>query len=904
VLIKYKIECNYKLGIFNQQSEKKHGDKNEYLENTITLIDNNQNKLTELNAYYAQTKKDKRVNFDLYKAKSLYYVDNKDDVLFDFLHKNLNIQTNNNELSADLEYLKGVAIMRSKIKTNELFHYKMMNIKQIEGASSKIREYVENLNKAKTHFTNYLSKQTNQNKSEKDLGVYDISVKEKLYTTKFYLAVIYQHSYTNNLINSIFHFAEIYRAIVNEIEEKSFNNESENTILKDVDEVRRIIDKLFENLSENKKKLDHLKLREFKKVDFCFYFAIALFKSKLYPDNRYSLQLIEIVDGEANLESNKKTYAYFFYGMINFKNGNFKDAKEYLNKAKSALIVANFYYQRCSHQLKAKENNTKELETIYNNMKNIMENIESINGLDNFTKQNFEDLFEVMMSCFFEMFKSSNEKKNLAVNFKKSIELCKIKEEYKTGLINRYIEKINLLNYFSCVSKNDFETILDYISKKENKTQNDNYFIGLINYKLYEMNKNEINLTRSHDELVTFFQYNSTDNSNINLLLNTKFYLIKYSFEKQAYTDLENIEKNLIYIKDHMSEMNIKEKYLIDFDETLINYFLIKTFFYRKNYQQAAELLDGYIKSKENLSDEIKYIFNVCLVELIINKDDARKLEQKYDLNKSSPFFDNNQIHLAHYYYELNEHQKSYDLLVYIFNKVFHEKADVKLKNQFEYEKYEYYLLITCLINSYFIKAVDSNDLNLFTAISEYCEKANKFYADGIFYKEADSKTDMKENIFKKLFLSKYYSKNYAYLIDYNEPHFSKLAEFNFLKGASYYKESNNSENTNDFRKKAKEYLKKFIDNYKINKAMSVNVFNAYYFLILINYDEKNVSDIEALNYIISESKIYLEKEGNFKKGVETENSEKSILEFDLDEIYFYFGIYFFQNLNFDCFVV
>jgi hypothetical protein len=158
----------------------------------------------------------------------------------------------------------------------------------------------------------------------------------------------------------------------------------------------------------------------------------------------------------------------------------------------------------------------------------------------------------------------------------------------------------------------------------------------------------------------------------------------------------------------------------------------------------------------------------------------------------------------------------------------------------------------------------------------------------------------MKENIFKKLFLSKYYSKNYAYLIDYNEPHFSKLAEFNFLKGASYYKESNNSENTNDFRKKAKEYLKKFIDNYKINKAMSVNVFNAYYFLILINYDEKNVSDIEPLNYIISESKIYLEKEGNFKKGVETENSEKSILEFDLDEIYFYFGIYFFQNLNFD----
>ena len=900
VLIKYKIECNYKLGIFNQQSDKKHGDKNEYLENTITLIDNNQNKLEELNDYYAQTNKDKRVNFDLYKAKCLYYVDNKDDVLFDFLHKNSNIQTNNIEMSADLEYLKGVAIMRYKIKTNEMFHYKMINYKQIDGLTSEIKEYIENLNKAKTHFTNYLSKQSNQNKSEKDLGVYDISVKEKLYTTKFYLAIIYQHRYNNNLINSIFHFAEIYRAIVNEIEVKSYNNENENTILKDVDEVRKILNEIFKNLSENKSKLDNLKLREFKKVDFCFYFAIALFKSKLYDDNRYSKELFIIVDGEANLELNKKTFACFFNGLINFKNENFKDAVNYLKEAKSALIVANFYYQRCLHQLKAKETNTKELETIYNSMRNILMVIKDINGLDNFTKQNLEDLFEVMMTCFFEMFKSSNEKKNLALNFKKSIELSEIKEEYKTEMIKKYNEKVNLLNYFSCVNKNDLETILEAFSKKENKTQNDKYFIGLINYKLYEMNKNETNLTESHTQLLTFFQYNSTDNSKINLLLNTKFYLIKFSFEKQAYSDLENIEKNLIFIKENMYKMNIKEKYLIDFDETLINFYLIKTYFYRKNYQQAAELLDVYIESKENLSGELKYIFNVCLVELIIKKDTKKRLEQKYDLNKSSEFYDNNQIHIAHYYFELKEHQKSYDLLVDIFNKVFHENADVKLKNQFEYEKYEYYLLITCLINSYFIKAVDSNDLNLFKAISEYCEKAIKFYADGIFYKEADSKTDMKENIFKKLFLSKYYSKNYAYLIDHSEQYFSKLAEFYFLKGASYYKESNNSENKNDFRNKAKDFLKKFIENYKYNKAVRVNVFNAYYFLILINYDEKNVSDIEPLNYIISESKVYLEKEGNFKKAVEAENPEKSILEFDLDEIYFFFGIYFFQNLNFE----
>ena len=902
VLIKYKIDCNFKLGILFQQTEKKHGDKNEYLENTITLIDNNQDKLTQLNDFYTRMNKDKRVNFDLYKAKCLYYLDNKDEILYEFLCNN---QTKN-EPSADLEYLKGVAIMRFLIKTSDIFHFKMINLKGSyinETGSSKIKEYVQNLEKAQAHLTNFLCNQSYLNKNEGQLELYDISVMEKLYTTKFYLAIIYQHKYFNKTINSLFHFAEIYRSIVNEIEIKKYTRESENTILKDVDDIRKILDEIFKNLSENKTKLSNLKLREFNKNDFCFYFAIALFKSKLYEDNRYSEQLIEILENEADLEFYKKTYVSFFKGLIYYKNSRFQEAIVYFHEAKYALNIANFYYQCCLYQTKSKTNKIKDSENIYNTMRNILVELTEINGLENFSLQNLEDLFEIMISTFYEVFKSSNEKKNLAVNFKKSIESCKVKEELKSQATNKYNERIKMLDYFSCVNKDDFEEFLNNISNKEKKTHYEKYFMGIVNFKLYEMSKNEIHLNRSHDELDVFFHNNSLDSSKINLLLNTKFYLIKYAFEKEDVNDLEKIEHDINFIRVNKPELNNIQNYLIDFDDNILNYYLIKTYFYRKNYLESIKLLDVYIKSNKSLTDEIKYIFNVCLINLLIknNRSSKRKLDDTYILNKTSPFYDNNQIHVAHYYFKLNKYQKCNDQLVDIFNRVFHENAGVKINNKFQYEKYEYYLLINCLINSSFKLAIQNKDLNTFTAISEYCEKGIKFYSGGIFYKDADSNTDTKLNLYKKLYFAKYYSKNYEYIINENDAYFSQLAEYNYLKGACYYKESTLRTNKFDYRVKAKENLKKFIDNYKYNKNMRINVLNANFFLILINFDESanedNVNDIEPLIYLINETKRYMENRKDFK--IENENLEESRLEFDLDEIYYCYGIFCFQSENF-----
>ena len=869
VLIKHKVECNYKYGIYNQINEKKHGQKNEHLENTIALIEKNKEKLIEQNNSYKNKNenKNKEVNYDLYKAKCLYYLDNKDDLLYDFV-VNSNLQINNDLVSRDLDFLKGVAIMRYKIKTNEMFHYKMINVKQsyIQNSSSaEIKEYIANLDEAKTHLANFLRNQANQNKTDKELEKYDISTIEKVHTAKFYLAIIYQHKCSNNIINSLNHFAEIYRDKVNDVENFGYKNESK--ISKNRDEIINILSDLFSKLSENETKMNSLNFREFNKTDFCFYFGLALFKSKLYIDNQHSEKLFKMAIAEANTDLSKKMYSIlsnFFLGLIYYKSGSFQNAKDCFNQSTSSFILTKFYLQCCEYKIELKKNNgilaeveIAKMEQIYNSVRNILLEITEINGLENFSEKNLDELLEIMISCFFEIFKNSNEKKNLADNFKQSLEQCKISEDIKIKAIEKYSDRINVLDYYSFnKTKTDLEKFLKNISQKVDTIEK-NYYIGIANFKLYEK-ENDFNFLReSEKHLTAYFSNYSTDKTKINLLLNAKFYLIKCSFERDQYEDLENIEKNLDYINQYWSAKNDDEKYLIDFDENLKNYYLIKTCFYRKNYSQAYQLLLDYTKSEDNLTDEIKYIFNVCLVEL--NKCNQKSQEQskekseKFDINKSSQYYDNNQIHLAHEYFKLNDSQNCYNLSHGIFNKFFHNSASQKLKNKFEYEKYEYYLLISCMINSYFHLAIQKNDQNAFTAISDYCEKAIKYHE---YNKIEYFKSDMKENIFKKLYLSKYFSKDYDFLIGLNEDSFSCLAEYNYLKGASFFKKFTH-------KSEAKSHLKKYIDSYKLNKIIDtrVNVLNAYYFLTLINFEE-SVNENEPLNYIINETKSVLSEDG------------------------------------------
>ena len=907
VLIKHKVECNYKYGIYNQINEKKHGQKNEHLENTIALIEKNKEKLIEQNNSYKNKNenKNKEVNYDLYKAKCLYYLDNKDDLLYDFV-VNSNLQINNDLVSRDLDFLKGVAIMRYKIKTNEMFHYKMINVKQsyIQNSSSaEIKEYIANLDEAKTHLANFLRNQANQNKTDKELEKYDISTIEKVHTAKFYLAIIYQHKCSNNIINSLNHFAEIYRDKVNDVENFGYKNESK--ISKNRDEIINILSDLFSKLSENETKMNSLNFREFNKTDFCFYFGLALFKSKLYIDNQHSEKLFKMAIAEANTDLSKKMYSIlsnFFLGLIYYKSGSFQNAKDCFNQSTSSFILTKFYLQCCEYKIELKKNNgilaeveIAKMEQIYNSVRNILLEITEINGLENFSEKNLDELLEIMISCFFEIFKNSNEKKNLADNFKQSLEQCKISEDIKIKAIEKYSDRINVLDYYSFnKTKTDLEKFLKNISQKVDTIEK-NYYIGIANFKLYEK-ENDFNFLReSEKHLTAYFSNYSTDKTKINLLLNAKFYLIKCSFERDQYEDLENIEKNLDYINQYWSAKNDDEKYLIDFDENLKNYYLIKTCFYRKNYSQAYQLLLDYTKSEDNLTDEIKYIFNVCLVEL--NKCNQKSQEQskekseKFDINKSSQYYDNNQIHLAHEYFKLNDSQNCYNLSHGIFNKFFHNSATQKLKNKFVYEKYEYYLLISCMINSYFHLAIQKNDQNAFTAISDYCEKAIKYHE---YNKIEYFKSVIKENIFKKLYLSKYFSKDYDFLIGLNEDSFSCLAEYNYLKGASFFKKFTH-------KSEAKSHLKKYIDSYKLNKIIDtrVNVLNAYYFLTLINFEE-SVNENEPLNYIINETKSVLSEDGkDLRKALKKENPKESILEFDMNEIYYYLGVYYFQNLNF-----
>jgi hypothetical protein len=329
----------------------KHGQKNEHLENTIALIDKNKDKLIEQNNNYKQIKKNKEVNYDLYKAKCLYYVDNKDDVLYDFLLVNSNLQINNELVSRDLEFLKGVAIMRYKIKNNEMFHYKMINVKQSyidTSTSAEIKEYNEKLGNAEIHLTNFLLNQANLNKADKELGKYDISTIEKVHTAKFYLAIIYQHKRSNNIINSLNHFAEIYRDQVKDVENYGYKNESK--IRKNRDEIINILNDLFSKLSENETKMNRLNFREFNKTDFCFYFGRALFKSKLYNDYQHSKKLFEMAIAEAKTDLSKNMYSIwsnFFLGQIYYKSGSFQNAKGFFNQSTSSFILTKFYLQCC-----------------------------------------------------------------------------------------------------------------------------------------------------------------------------------------------------------------------------------------------------------------------------------------------------------------------------------------------------------------------------------------------------------------------------------------------------------------------------------------------------------------------------------------------------------------------------
>ena len=241
-----------------------------------------------------------------------------------------------------------------------------------------------------------------------------------------------------------------------------------------------------------------------------------------------------------------------------------------------------------------------------------------LNDVGGFSTRNFKLLVTYMTDCFFRM---SNEPAtqmcdrfaNLKVAYDKVIHVMQknaleLSDEDKQELASLINDKMLFSFYFTeNVADYAYLTSKSYASDilRENTNEYE-YLTGLAFFKLYETTPRNATdtgyLEKAIDRLKTYIAKNElNERMYLNRVLNAKYFHTRALYERHNATDLPIMHANLLYIMEKEKEKKEKKKsdekeneaFLIEYTAFTVDFYLVATHFYSKEFAKALQILQS-----------------------------------------------------------------------------------------------------------------------------------------------------------------------------------------------------------------------------------------------------------------------------------------------------------------------